>query len=127
MCNSFKSGEIMPDPGEIALGLHYEFDENGNVRSLTGAQGDAYIEILGLDEVAAVDYRARWMRSLREFSQLYDELVEPERSENLERWFGYPIDIPDLRRHRPERNSKQESERRCYYVLLKNGEIPRIY
>jgi len=127
MCNTFKSNEIMPDPFEVPLGLHYEFDADGGVRSLSGRQGQEYIEILGLDDESAVDYRARLLRTLRDFSMLCDKVEAAKRIEMLERWFGYPVDIPDLRAYRPKKNSKDENKRLCYYVLLKNGEIPRIY
>jgi hypothetical protein len=127
MCNTYKSDEIMPDPCEVPLGLHYEFDENGSAKSLSGEQGEAYIEILGLNEEEAVDYRARWMQTLREFNALCDTLQEPKRNKMLERWFGYPIDIPDLRLQRPPTNSKEQNETFCHYALLKRGEIERVY
>jgi hypothetical protein len=42
--------------------------------------------------------------------------------------FGYPDDLPDLRRLRPPKgNTKPGSEETCYYALRERGELEEVY
>ena len=127
ICNSFKSDETMPSPCDTAYGEHYEFNDDGVAVSRSGDEGNELIEILGLNSPHAVEHRRRWMEQLREFFALKDQLGEPIRTEKLQRWFGYPNDMPDLRRHKPTSNSREAGRHQSYLLRLRRGEIPPIY
>jgi hypothetical protein len=127
ICNQYKSGATMPSPCEVAYGLHYEFNDKGEPVSLSGDKGREFIEIIGLDDPDAVAHRRRWIELMREFIALKEELKEPIRTEELKRWFGYPDDMPDLRRHRPISNSRTEGRQQSYFLRLSRGEIEPLY
>jgi hypothetical protein len=125
-CNEYKSNWVLPDPCRVAFGQHSLFRPDGTVTPLSDF-GRMWIDILRLNIPRIVNYRRKWLAMLEEFTQACMELDEPDLTEALAEWFGYPDDIPDLRRLRPTSNSKPGSEHQCYYVWLENGQIPPIY
>jgi hypothetical protein len=127
LCNQYKSGDTMPSPCDVAYGRHYQFNDRGEAVSVSGDEGLQLIEILGLNEQDAVEHRHRWIKLLREFIALRDELDEPIRTDELKRWFGYPVRMPDLRRFIPISNSRKEGRQQSYRLRLARGEIEPIY
>jgi hypothetical protein len=127
ICNQFKSDGTMPSPCEVAYGLHYKINDEGEPVSLSGGEGQALIEIIGLNDPDAIAYRRRWIKTMREFLALKEEIGEPIRTEELMRWFGYPDDMPDLRRHMPISNCRVEGKHQTYLLRLRRGEIDPLY
>jgi hypothetical protein len=125
-CNEFKSDWVLPDPCKIAYNEHYVFDDDGSAKALSDV-GEMWIEISGLNSSFLVDYRRKWLYVLKQCTEASADLDEPDQTEELRKWFGYPDDAPDLRRSRPKGNSNAGSENSCYYVRLKNEEISPIY
>jgi hypothetical protein len=85
------------------------------------------IETLHLNGPRLLRFRRDWIEVLTEFQRKSRDLDEPNRTRELQKWFGYPDDIPDLRSLRPVGNSKPAGKDQCYYVLLENRSIPPIY
>ena len=125
-CNEFKSDTVLPDPCKIDYSQFYRFEADGIVTPL-GDVGDLFVEVLGLNEPHLVQYRAQWLQQLREFEEACKELDEPDLTDSLTRWFGYPADIPDLRRLRPRTNSKPDGKHHCYFVRLQDTAFPHLY
>lgn len=127
-CNGHKSTKDLPDPCRFDYSQHYQFEDDGRVTPLTES-GEMYIEILELDDPDLVRYRRKVVATLRQLEDAAKkkEIDDVDLVEELEETFGYPRDVPDLRRKSRTRNSKPGSEYQCYFVRLVNGEIPRIY
>ncbi len=125
-CNVHESDTILPNPCEFAYADHYRFEADGTVTGLSD-QGEMYIEILGLDRPHLVNHRKRWFELLGEYKKARIQLGELGMNKDLEKWFGYPDDIPDLRLQRPKGNTKVGSQHQTYYVWLENGQFSRIY
>jgi hypothetical protein len=127
ICNIFKSDDTMPSPCDVAYGLHYQFNDQGVAESLSGDEGDELIEIIQLNDPDAVSFRRRWIELLNESLLLIEELGDPETTERLKSWFGYPDDMPDLRRHRPVSNSRDDGKYHTYLLRVRRGEISPVY
>ncbi len=126
ICNQYKSDNTMPSPCDVAYGLHYEFNDKGEPVSLSD-EGKELIEIIGLADPDAVSHRRRWIKLMQEFIELKEELGEPIRTEELRRWFGYPDDMPELRRYKPISNSREDGKQQSYFLRLNRGEIEPLY
>ena len=125
-CNVFKSNKVLPDPCTFDYGLHYKFEDDGTAAALTDS-GELYIEILGLNVPYLVEFRRAVVTSLREFEIAAEEIGDVDLEVELEDYFGYPSDIPDIHSLKPKQNFRPGSECDCYYSRLMNDEIPRIY
>jgi hypothetical protein len=124
--NEFKLDWVIPDPCKHDYSLHYEFKQDGTAVALSDF-GKLYIDILKLNEPYLVRYRQDLLKAIREFEEVAAELDEEDLTEGLEKWFGYPDDIPDLRHRRPKTNSRPDGKQQTYFLKLRAGQIPSIY
>ncbi|MDA2928738.1 HNH endonuclease [Acidobacteria bacterium AH-259-O06] len=120
-CNSNKSAEIGPllDPCVEPYGEHLEVGEDGCLKA-NSADGEILIDVLLLNEADKKAFRKRMLSQLELLEKLGDK-------EKLKEYFGFPLNLPDLRRKRPRENRRSEGVARCYYVLRERGELPETY
>jgi hypothetical protein len=124
-CNSFRAAQRILDPTREALGEHLEVcDEDGSVSGRTD-EGKDSIRILGLNDPDLCNHRRRAFLVL----DLKQENPDNPLVHNLFlHTFGYPDDIPDLRRLRPPRgNTMAGSEEDCYYARRERGELDEVF
>jgi hypothetical protein len=125
-CNEFKSDWVIPDPCKHGYSSHYRFEEDGTVVALSDF-GKMYIDVLKLDTPYLVTYRRDFLNAIKDFEEAAAELDEEDLTEGLERWFGYPDDIPDLRPLRPKNNSRPDGKHQTYFMKLQGGLISSVY
>ena len=125
-CNEAKSDSDLPDPCKYDYSEHYRFGEGGEAKWLTHS-GIIYIEVLKLNEDYLVDYRRDWIRKLREFEETLPDLDEADKLFGLKRYFGYPINVPDLRTMRPKGNTRPDGKNHSYFLKLQRNEIDPYY
>lgn len=118
-CNEAKKAiPNVPDPCVVAFQDCLRIKEDGKVEALN-AHGEMLRRVLRLDSEKNVQHRHRWMKILQALrtadAPLYQEL------------FGFPSDLPDLRRLNPPSNTKPEGALNCYFVLRERGELPATY
>jgi hypothetical protein len=124
-CNSFRAANLILDPNREALGEHLEVrDEDGSISGQTD-EGDETIRILGLNDPTLCSHRRRVLlilylkREIPDNAAIHDLFLQT---------FGYPDDIPDLRRLRPPHgNTKAGSEEDCFYARRERGELGEVY
>lgn len=122
-CNSARQEVRVLDPRREGLGRHLRVEADGSITGLSD-EGLFLIELLHLDREAAPAERRRILRILDRWQRTPDEGV---RTDFLEA-FGYPEDLPDLRRLRPPGgNASAGNARRCYFARRKRGELPETY
>jgi hypothetical protein len=84
-------------------------------------EGKNSIEILGLNDPAICNHRRRAFLVLDLKRENPDN---PTVHDLFLQTFGYPDDIPDLRRLRPPQgNTRAGSEEDCYYARRERGEL----
>jgi HNH endonuclease len=124
-CNAFRVAENVLNPLQSPLNRHMEVnDEDGSIRGLT-PDGEKTIRILKLNDPIFCDYRRRAFLVLQIMRENPDNLAAKEMFGQV---FGYPDDLPDLRRLRPPKgNAKSGSAESCYYALRERGELGEVY
>jgi hypothetical protein len=93
---------------------------DGEVEALN-EEGKRLRDALRLNNRKNVEYRSRWMRTLRALRETQPDLYR--------KYMGFPEDLPDLRgsRRRVPRNTKPEGATHCYFALRERGELPATY
>ena len=123
-CNSLKRDlSPFPDPCAGAYGVHLQVNDDGVVNPLT-VQGNIVIETLQLNEARRVEYRSR---KLKLFRWLRDNLADQKTALLFKSYFGFPDNLPNLKRMKPPRNRRPKGVNSCYYVLRKRGKLPQFY
>lgn len=124
-CNSFKQAAIvLLDPTSVALGQHLWVTEDGSITALSTA-GQQLIDLFHLDKSPAVAVREEYLLLLQaKAAQPHDPTIH----KLFVRKFGYPTDLPNLRKRRPpDGNSKKSSEANCYHARRARGELAEYY
>ena len=124
-CNSIKRALIaLLDPTVVALGDHLRVAEDGSITALS-PEGLEMIDLFHLDKRPAVEVREEYLLLLRAKREQPDN---PTIHALFIRKFGYPTDLPELRRRRPpEGNSMAGSEENCYKARRERGELADYY
>jgi hypothetical protein len=124
-CNAFRGVEDVLNSIRGVLDQHLEInEEDGSIRGLTD-EGRTTIRILKLNDSTYRDYRRRALVVL-ELKKEYPD--DPRIHDLFLQVFGYPDDLPDLRKLRPPKgNTKSGSEETCYYALKARGELGEVY
>jgi len=123
-CNSLKRDLCdIPDPSLEAYGAHLQTNDDGTIMPLT-PKGSILIETFHLNEPMRVDYR---VRMLRLFRFVTTNNVDRQAVQVVRQSFGFPHDLPDLRRLRPPRNRRPRGVSTCFFVLREKGKLPDIY
>jgi hypothetical protein len=124
-CNAFRGVEPVLNPNQWPLGEHLEvLQEDGVIIGRTD-EGRRMIRTLRLNDPTLCDHRRRVFVVLDLKRENPDD---PAIHDLFVRDFGYPDDLPDLRRLRPPLgNTKPGSEGGCYYALKERGELAEVY
>jgi hypothetical protein len=118
-CNLSKSDRLAPDPCSVALGRCLEVHTDGTITALTD-EGQALIDVLGLDNAKYTRFRHLWIDILRSLA-IHDR-------ETFIQGMRYPDDLPDLSRLRPPGgNIRPEGINNCFYALRARGKLPETY
>jgi len=124
-CNSIRVVADVLNPTQCSLGEHLEvLQDDGLVMGRTD-EGRRTIWLLELNDPILCDHRRRLLALLDLKRKRPDD---PEIHNLFLRVFGYPDDLPDLRRLRPPLgNTKPGSEEDCYFALRERGELAQVY
>jgi hypothetical protein len=125
-CNESKSDWVIPDSCLHDYSADYRFEEDGTATALTDF-GELYIDVLRLNESHLVEYRRDFVREIKDFEKISSDLDEDDLLFGLKRYFGYPADVPDLRRLKPKGNSRLEGKHQTYFLKLQKSEIEPFY
>jgi len=117
-CNSYKGKKRdVLDPTAIGYGEHLKVQSTGLIRPLT-RQGKKLIKVFSLNDQPRVAFRKLLL-------EIYNE--SDKTSDKFKKWFGFPEDLPDLKRLKPPRNTKPEGIEQSHFERRKRGELPDIY
>jgi HNH endonuclease len=124
-CNSVRAVADVLNPTQCALAEHLEVrEEDGSVMGRTD-EGRRSIRILRLNDPVLRDHRRRVLVLLDLKRRSPDD---PAIHNLFVRVFGYPEDLPDLRRLKPPLgNTRPGSEEGCHYALKERGELAEVY
>jgi hypothetical protein len=119
-CNTLKSTKIgLPDPCEASLKTHLKLLRTGRFIGIT-PEGKRLVEYLLLNANERVRQRTYLMR-------LFAKQAKADPWE-LENRFGFPEDLPNLRKLRPPKGNKRpEGLEDSYYALKKSGKLPLYF
>jgi hypothetical protein len=123
-CNSARQDISVIDPTEVGMAEHLVVEASGLVKGLT-EDGRVLVELLHLNAPAAVKERLRIRRICDR-----GESVEPDEAAitDYKEAFGYPDDLPDLRRLQPPLgNCLAGNCTDCYHARRERKELPTIY
>ena len=123
-CNSVKRA-VWPlaDPCKDAFATHLKVLANGTVEPLS-LKGRVLWRTLELDEELRVEFR---LRMLRLFSRLQSQIADSGVRELFKGHFGFPDDLPDLRKARVSRNRRPNGVNASHFVLRQTGRLPETY
>ena len=117
-CNSAKSGQVVPDPCEVAFGECVEVHTDGTIRALN-EDGEILIAALRLDNEDHTRVRHLMITALRSLALHDRQAYIP--------WMRYPDNLPDLSKLKPPGNTKPEGVNASYYARRIRGELPETY
>jgi hypothetical protein len=124
-CNSLKR-EVIPhlDPTRVALDQHLRVLDDGQIEGLT-PEGQKLIALLDLAHEPAVQVRNEALLILRAKRA---RPCDPVIHEIFLKRFGYPIELPDLRKLEPPGgNSRPGGIDDSHYERQTRGELPEFY
>jgi len=112
------------DPTNAALAHHLEVTDNGEVHAKS-AEGQDVIDQLHLNSDTAIKITQGVFRVLNLKQRFpHDDEVEARFRET----FGYPKDLPDLRKKKPPTgNSREDGIESCFFVLRSRGVLSATY
>ncbi|MBY0232073.1 MAG: HNH endonuclease [Gemmataceae bacterium] len=123
-CNSYKGDRPLLDPTAVAMADHLRLGEDGSLVGTT-LQGKVLIRLLRLNEDPSLSTRRDKLSILR-LRERYPG--DPDIAALFLQAFGYPDDLPDLRRTLPPGgNDRAGSEDDCHFARRERGELPAVY
>ena len=127
-CNAIRQDLVLIDPGQDGLGEHLHVNPDGNICGLT-TFGVILIDVLHLNHALVVRERQRILRILLRRARYPHD---PEVLTDYREAFGYPDDLPDLRRQPPHGpnppggNALPENAEHCCFARRERGQLPTI-
>src|SRR5262249_14428038 len=109
-CNSLKQDIETLDPSRVALGEHLSFEADGSIVARSN-EGREFILLFHLDAVPASNVRNEKLRILT-LKKQHPDNADVEIL--FRRTFGYPENLPDLRRKQPRTNSRPHGVNDCH-------------
>jgi hypothetical protein len=123
-CNSARQDIRVLDPTHEGLGHHLRVEEDGTVAGLS-SHGAFLVELLHLNARSATRERRRIFRILNRRRGHPDD--DNAKTDFLES-FGYPEDLPDLRRLKPPDGNRLETNLdACFCARRERGELSETY
>ncbi len=124
-CNAFKQAQVLLlNPARVAFADHFCVKEDGHIEALS-LEAQDLIDLLDLNHAPALEVREETLRVLQ-LKQKYptDYLVHTI----FVGRFGYPSDLPDLRRLEPPGgNARPEGIKKSYWEQRKSGVLAEVY
>lgn len=117
-CNIARGMKPIPDPCLAPFELAVQMD--GSVISACGATGEKTIDVCNLNEPTLVAFRKHVIESI-------NDAREFGRTERLDYWLGYPLNMPNLTRKTKCVNKMTGSAETCYFMLHEQGKLHRHY
>ncbi|MFO7901101.1 MAG: hypothetical protein ACQESR_23500 [Planctomycetota bacterium] len=123
-CNAAKQGVMgILNPAEVPLAEHLEILSDGRIRGLTD-QGWELIGVCQLARTKLTEFR----RGIFEILGVIQDLNEPARRQILQRYFGFPVNLPRLATLRPPGgNSRPQGIQSSFYERRCRGDLPPFY
>lgn len=122
-CNAARGAKSLPLDPAGELRQHVEVLADGNIRGLTPA-GEDFIHTCQLDRPNLIAFR--WL--LLDTLALLSRKRDPEATELLRRYLGYPSQLPNLAVLRPPGgNSRPEGIGQSAFARRGRGELPETY
>ncbi len=121
-CNSYKQDVEILNPCRVALAEHVRVKEDGGIEAITD-EGRDYVRILALDDPVLTAFRSHLIATLKSLS-LSDA---PEAQHLIAAWLSFPLDLPNLSRLRPPRNTRPEGVDQSHYAQRDRAELPIQY
>ena len=121
-CNSLKQDHDVLDPFKLALSKHMRINSDGSITPLT-PEGSEHVQILGLDDPILTKFRAKVIFLAEKLQALEPRVADIA----LRDWFGFPVNLPNLKRMRPRGNTRPDGVKTCFYEQRKAGTLPKIY
>jgi len=121
-CNWLKGDRaVVPDPCEVAYGLHLRVDSEGLIVPMSD-EGRMVARVFLLNQPELAEFRRRLRVTIA-------RLVSAAGNEELaESWLCYPRDLPDLCTLRPpEGNTRPNGAVNCCFERRRRGELDSIY
>lgn len=124
-CNSAKRDRTVLDPCQEIMSKHLQVNEDGTIEALT-PEGAEHIEVLRLDDPQLTGFRGRMLRTLKRLQSLPE--VEGKHRVELQEWFGFPDDLPNLAALRPPGgNTRPDGVSHSFHQQKRTGTLPVIY
>jgi hypothetical protein len=123
-CNSVKQDAMgVPDPCKDRYGAHLEVLADGSIRALS-AQGDFLVKACRLDRPKLNEIR-RFVLTMLHYLQ---GRTENEAVELRCRFFGFPLNLPDLSSLAPPGgNARPEGIASSSFARKGRGDLPETY
>ncbi len=124
-CNAAKRDKTVLDPCQNTMSNHLQVNEAGTIEALT-SEGAEHIEVLRLDDPELTQFRSRMLRILKRLQDLSE--VETEHRAELQEWFGFPDNLPNLAALRPPGgNTQPDGVAHSFHERKRAGTLPETY
>lgn len=121
-CNTAKGIADLPfDPCLNSFMSYIEIGPGGQFRP-KNAEGVLMIEVFHLNDPRVVRFREVVINNLA----LLMKSNTPDAIALLDKWLGWPIDIPDLEKLRPLANTKPDGLKSSFFALKSHGHLPAV-
>lgn len=117
-CNGAKRAQVVPDPTSTFTAERVRVLPDGSLEPLT-PDARRLIAKLDLNSPELREFRVTWLRII--------DLAEEQDAELHLRLLGYPDDLPDLSRLRPESNSRPDGIAQSCLARRQRDELPDQY
>ncbi len=118
-CNSTKGDTEIPNPLAVLTQTTVQVSEGGRLHT-DSPQANCVIDLLGLNDEDAIEYRMTWIGIIALAAKIDRPLFQ--------KLMGFPDDLPDLARLRPPSgNTRPEGITHSYHAKRKRGELPDAY
>jgi len=123
-CNAAKQDTIgVPDPCRDPYGPHLEVRPDGTIRVLT-PHGAFLVKACRLDRPKLTEFRRGILEVFHDLRGRQGEVP----AELLRRFFGFPLNLPDLSRLKPPAgNSRTSGLANSHFARRRRGELPETY
>ncbi len=117
-CNLVKGSQGFPDPLSVLLSATVVTEQDGRMRGKTTA-ARRLIDLLELNQPAYLE-RRKLIRAIVKLAEYHDPAL-------LRKLIGFPDDLPDLAKLRPDSNQRPAEIRKSSFVRRAAGKLPPTY
>lgn len=123
-CNSLKRALTgILDPCKEGYGAHIVIHDDGAAFATT-KRGSILIDTFRLNDGQRVRFRREFLEQFEFLSRTSHDL---KARALFSSFFGFPRDLPDLRKNKPPKNSRPHGVNTCYFVQRELGLLPGTY